>query len=281
LQVTVKATAATGLTENDVFYFGNAVGESLDSDAVTFVDGTDFAGARDHGHNFLDRAARDDAYDYNRDSFVDGSDLAIARDNNTNFLTCLDLITAPPLNNDPSSDSPTSAGIGETKLDIDSLLAVQAASANIGSSEQDPPAILQVNGSKSTLKLSPVTVSVVNSPSSASVGVTEVDNNALLAGQGVSVSARSSKQDLPTRSPVNGSALPAKPASLTAPVLDQEESLDPRTVSDVFRTWRPQEDRVTLHSDLKVTNDDWHLGIDACLCALGRPHPNSEPQFAN
>ena len=59
------------------------------------MDGTDFAGSRDNPHNFLNRAAVDDEYDYNRDSFVDGTDLAIARDNTTNFLTALRLISVP------------------------------------------------------------------------------------------------------------------------------------------------------------------------------------------
>ena len=69
------------------------------SAANTFVDGTDFAGARDNPHDFANRAGILDSYDYNRDSFVDGTDLAVARDNNTNFLTALtllDLSTASP-----------------------------------------------------------------------------------------------------------------------------------------------------------------------------------------
>ena len=73
-------------------YFGNAMGESGNSAANTFVDGSDFAGARDHTHSFLARAPVYDPYDFNRDSFVDGSDLAIPRDNNTNFLTALKLL---------------------------------------------------------------------------------------------------------------------------------------------------------------------------------------------
>jgi len=92
LEVTVRADAAVGLASPDVSYFGNAVGESGNSATNTFVDGSDFAGARDNQHNFLNRAPIHDAYDYNRDSFVDGSDLAIARDNNTNFLTALKLL---------------------------------------------------------------------------------------------------------------------------------------------------------------------------------------------
>jgi len=114
LQVTVKATENTGLAENHVFYYGNAVGESLDSPTSVFVDGTDFAGTRDNTHDFLNPATIDDAYDYNRDSLVDGTDLAIARDNHTNFLTALKLIKAPVSGvlgssaSSNSSSSPTS-----------------------------------------------------------------------------------------------------------------------------------------------------------------------------
>jgi hypothetical protein len=108
LQVTVLAGGATGLARNDVFYFGNAVGESGDLSGAAFVDGTDFAGARDNPRNFLDRAPLEFAYDYNRDSFVDGFDLAIARDNGTNFLTALKLIAAPGASNRPE-DIPLAA----------------------------------------------------------------------------------------------------------------------------------------------------------------------------
>ena len=97
LEVTVKADAVTGLTSPDVFYFGNAIGESGNSPSNTFVDGTDFAGARDNPCNFLNRAPIDFECDYNRDSFVDGTDMAVARDNNTNFITALKLITVPAL----------------------------------------------------------------------------------------------------------------------------------------------------------------------------------------
>jgi len=105
LQVMVKANARTGLGQNDVFYVGNAIGECGDATAFTFVDGTDFAGARDKTHDSDDRAAIDDRFDYDRDSLVDERDLAIARDNHTNFLTCLTLFTAPPLGGSTSSRS--------------------------------------------------------------------------------------------------------------------------------------------------------------------------------
>ena len=90
LQIKVLATAATGLSEPDLFFFGNAIGESGDG---LFVGGNDFAGTRDNQHDFSNLALITDAYDFNRDSFVDGIDLSITRDHSNNFLTALQLIT--------------------------------------------------------------------------------------------------------------------------------------------------------------------------------------------
>ena len=44
LQVTVNATPDTGLTQPDVFYFGNAIGETGNSSSDAIVDATDAAG---------------------------------------------------------------------------------------------------------------------------------------------------------------------------------------------------------------------------------------------
>ena len=91
LEVTVLATAQTQLSEDDIFYIGNAVGDSGDS-PFPGADAFAFAGARD---NATDSAEVDNAYDYNRDQLVDGADLAIARDHATNFDAALRLITPP------------------------------------------------------------------------------------------------------------------------------------------------------------------------------------------
>ena len=97
LQITVLAGGNLGLVADDVFYFGNAIGDSGAGNpsgvATTFI--SDELGARNNPHAFLDRAPVDDAYDYNRDSIVFISDELIARNNQTNFLTGLKLITAP------------------------------------------------------------------------------------------------------------------------------------------------------------------------------------------
>jgi hypothetical protein len=94
LQVTLKS-ANTGLATNDVFYFGNEIGESGNDPANTFVDGTDITAARDNFNNFLNIEPVTYPYDYNKDGYVNGTDMVIARDNATNFLTSLPLLTAP------------------------------------------------------------------------------------------------------------------------------------------------------------------------------------------
>jgi Ca2+-binding RTX toxin-like protein/protocatechuate 3,4-dioxygenase beta subunit len=97
LQVTVKATAQTGLPSADVFYFGNAIGETGNDPNNTFVNGSDFALVRDNPHNFFVPAEIDDNQDINRDTFVNGTDLALVRDNPANFFTSLPFISVPQL----------------------------------------------------------------------------------------------------------------------------------------------------------------------------------------
>jgi len=139
LQVTVKANTRTGLDADDTFYFGNAVGESLDAAAFAFVDGTDFAGARDNTHDSENRAPIDDRFDYNRDLLVDGSDLEITRENHTNFLTCLTLFTAPPLGRSPSSSRSNSSSSPTVQLSEVSSLADHELGASVAISGSDWP----------------------------------------------------------------------------------------------------------------------------------------------
>ncbi|MFA6134057.1 MAG: choice-of-anchor D domain-containing protein [Phycisphaerae bacterium] len=94
LQVTVKANANTGLAAEDVFYFGNAIGEVGDSALNAQVNATDQLGARNNPHASLD-APINDAYDFNRDKNVNATDELLARGNQTTFLTALKMITVP------------------------------------------------------------------------------------------------------------------------------------------------------------------------------------------
>ncbi|MEE8451407.1 MAG: lamin tail domain-containing protein, partial [Thermoguttaceae bacterium] len=92
LRVTVLATPNTGLTEPDVFFFGNAIGEAGDQTINAIVNATDEIAARNFRHGAINPTTVDDPYDYNRDRLVNGTDQVIARNNQTNPLTMLRLI---------------------------------------------------------------------------------------------------------------------------------------------------------------------------------------------
>ena len=103
LQISVKATANTRLPQDDVFYFGNAIGESglgntTGSQPLGYfpVNVTDEIGARNHPHSIADPASLDEAFDFNRDRLVDAADELIARERCTTFQTALQSIAPPP-----------------------------------------------------------------------------------------------------------------------------------------------------------------------------------------
>jgi hypothetical protein len=97
LQVTVKANAATtGLAADDVFYFGNAIGETGTESGNALVNSNDVLGARSHQRGLLNPAPITDAYDFDRDGIVNSQDVLIARSHQTGLLTALKLITPHP-----------------------------------------------------------------------------------------------------------------------------------------------------------------------------------------
>lgn len=95
LQVTMKATSRTGLDAPDVFYFGNAIGETGNASSDTKVSAYDMLGTRNNPRSLHDPAPIDFAYDFNRDMRVDAADMLIARDHPTHFLNDLVLLQAP------------------------------------------------------------------------------------------------------------------------------------------------------------------------------------------
>ena len=94
LQITVLPTSTTGLLSADVFYFGNAIGESGNSPFDALVTLDDELGAKNNPHIFFPTGI-DDAYDYNRDRFVDATDQIIARMNIGIFLNLITVPTGP------------------------------------------------------------------------------------------------------------------------------------------------------------------------------------------
>lgn len=97
LEVTVKATAATGIAGNDVFYFGNAAGASGDSITASTlkVTATDEVNCRNNAHTGLNPSVISDVYDFNRDQRVNATDQIISRNNVNTDATAVKLITVP------------------------------------------------------------------------------------------------------------------------------------------------------------------------------------------
>ena len=92
LEVTVKATSNTGLAIDDVFYFGNAIGETGNSTINAVVNGVDQARVRANPRTSSNPASIDSPFDINRDGFVNGLDEAKVRLNGTTSSTALQLI---------------------------------------------------------------------------------------------------------------------------------------------------------------------------------------------
>jgi len=92
LEVTVLATPATGLIEDKVFHFGNAVGETGNSTSDAHVTTADLLLVRNNPRNFLSPAPVDFPYDFNRDQRVNATDVLLARSNRTGFPGALRLI---------------------------------------------------------------------------------------------------------------------------------------------------------------------------------------------
>lgn len=97
LRTTVLANANTNLQSNDVFYFGNAIGDSGNSTTDATVNSSDDVNARNNprnpGQRSADQTKIDLNYDYNRDGLVNSADQVLPRNHATNPGTRLGLIT--------------------------------------------------------------------------------------------------------------------------------------------------------------------------------------------
>jgi hypothetical protein len=125
LEVTVLA-AGLGLASNDVFYWGNAIGETGDNAANALVDVSDALAARANPHGPLNPASIVDNYDFNRDGLVNATDVLIAQQNATSSSTALRLITptVPPVEAAAVVDDYDSSRDGSVNV-TDTLIAQQ------------------------------------------------------------------------------------------------------------------------------------------------------------
>ncbi len=92
LQVTVRATSNTGLTLPDVFYLGNAIGESGNSSANALVNVSDQSAVRTNPHGLADPVSIFSVVDYDRDGLVGPADEIIARNFGTFSNNALRLV---------------------------------------------------------------------------------------------------------------------------------------------------------------------------------------------
>jgi len=96
LQVTVK-TQNTGLANADIFYFGNAIGETGNSPTDAIVDVTDMTGVRNNATGSGLPVDIENDYDFDRNGRVNVFDLIATLDHRTNSTTALKLITVPQI----------------------------------------------------------------------------------------------------------------------------------------------------------------------------------------
>ena len=96
LRVVLRATANTGLPAPDVFYFGNAIGETGNRPGLdAIVNATDEIRVRSNPKGSFAPAPIDFLYDINRDKLVNATDQILARLNTRSAFTALRLISVP------------------------------------------------------------------------------------------------------------------------------------------------------------------------------------------
>ncbi len=101
LMVTVLPTDRTGLISPYTFYFGNAIGETGNSNTEALVNAADELLTRQYPHSPINPAEIDDPYDFNRDRLVNAQDQLLTRNHRTSPLTVMWLIDAPPSTSQP------------------------------------------------------------------------------------------------------------------------------------------------------------------------------------
>ena len=94
LEVIVKATPNTGLFANDVFFFGNEIGDTgvSNTSTVAKVAAGDVTGAQTHGASLAANIPITNIYDFDKDGKVSASDVTAAQTHGTSNATGLKLL---------------------------------------------------------------------------------------------------------------------------------------------------------------------------------------------
>ena len=151
LEVTVLANEHMALPIDDVFYFGNAVGDTGNSETDTLVNAADVIAIRDNPRGLSNPASIDNPYDLNRDAAVDAIDLILARNNATSPLSALRLIElAQPAAPAPMGEAESTFATGR----LDSATAPSVASLDgLMAAQADQPVVDTMSPSATLSKL--------------------------------------------------------------------------------------------------------------------------------
>ncbi len=111
IEVTVKATADTGLSANDVFFYGNEIGDTGSSNTATVakVSASDVTGVQTHGASLKANIPVTNIYDFDKDGQVGSSDVIIAQSHGTSCKTGLQLISLGAVG--PFAPAPAADGV--------------------------------------------------------------------------------------------------------------------------------------------------------------------------
>jgi hypothetical protein len=146
LRVVVLPTTRTGLTSPDMFYFGNAIGDTGDNLNFALVDIADELQVQRNQTNFLTPAAVDNPYDFNRDGSVSTADQLIVRRNPTSFASALRLITAP------SSATAAALGSSQTEITLPIVTSPLASALTTGEEVSDKGLATRASGALATIQ---------------------------------------------------------------------------------------------------------------------------------
>ena len=146
VEVIVKATADTGLGSNDVFFFGNEIGDTGSSNTAgtATVTSSDTTATQTHGAALKANIPATNLFDFNKDGQVTGADTTDAQTHGTTTKTGLQLLQlgtpgpfAPPPGGD-SSDSTTSDSTTSDTSSGDSALDSALSASSVTSSASLP-----------------------------------------------------------------------------------------------------------------------------------------------
>jgi len=148
LEVIVKSTVHTGLATDDVFFFGNAIGDSgLDNTAVAArVSATDVGQTIVNGASLALNIPITNLFDYDRNGRIDSTDVTIAQTHGTSNATGLKMLSLGP--SGPFAPQTGSASADAASLVVDARSPASQSSGDLVPTHQHLAAWGQIHSAK-------------------------------------------------------------------------------------------------------------------------------------